>query len=602
MTLQVTLFRFRIHIALALGLALVAAGPIPSVRAEARAADDALSGFRQADYPTSLSGLYLAAKHADRINEMAHAAEFYLEAIAADPDNVDLVAEALPSLIASGRIVDAVGVAEQHIEDIGENRLANLLLGIDKLRSREYASARGYFSDARSGTIAGLVADLLVAWTHAGSGDTDRALEVIDNIAGQDWYASFTQFHAGAIAEIAGRHDEARRRFKAAYDADQKVLRVTQAYAEALSRDGRFKEAIALYGPVIERVPDHPLVEHDIKLLKSGKALPPLISNAQQGAAHVLYDLGSAIGRNGGEELSAIYLQLALYLHAESDLANFSLAGLYERLGQHQLAITVYERIGARSPLKRSAEIQVGLNLEALKRRDEADARLSALVDADPSRFEAVIAYGDTLRGRKQFARAAEIYSRGIAAITEPREKHWQLFYFRGICYERTGQWDKAEADFKRALELKPEQPLVLNYLGYSWVDQGMNYDAALAMIKKAVELKPEDGYIVDSLGWVYYKLGRYEEAVRTLERAVTLRPDDPLINDHLGDAYWRAGRRLEARFQWTHARDLKPEPEDLPRILKKLEGGLDAVEADTTRLGQNGARTPLPADAADVR
>ncbi|MCC2112286.1 MAG: tetratricopeptide repeat protein, partial [Hyphomicrobiales bacterium] len=127
-------------------------------------------------------------------------------------------------------------------------------------------------------------------------------------------------------------------------------------------------------------------------------------------------------------------------------------------------------------------------------------------------------------------------------------------------------------------------------YLGYSWVDNGLNYDEALGMIKKAADLRPEDGYIVDSLGWVYYKLGRYEDAVRELERAVTLRPDDPLINDHLGDAYWRAGRRLEARFQWTHARDLKPEPQDLPRILKKLEDGLEAAEDDAARVGQNGA------------
>src|SRR5690606_33991930 len=150
----------------------------------------------------------------------------------------------------------------------------------------------------------------------------------------------------------------------------------------------------------------------------------------------------------------------------------------------------------------------------------------------------------------------------------EPQPHQWTLFYFRGIAYERAKQWDKAEADLLQALALFPEQPHVLNYLGYSWVDQGMHLDEAMDMIARAVELRPNDGYIVDSLGWAHYRLGNYEEAVRELERAVELRPEDPVINDHLGDAYWKVGRRLEARFQWAHARDLDPEPDALEEIL----------------------------------
>ncbi|MBL6432409.1 MAG: tetratricopeptide repeat protein, partial [Alphaproteobacteria bacterium] len=167
------------------------------------------------------------------------------------------------------------------------------------------------------------------------------------------------------------------------------------------------------------------------------------------------------------------------------------------------------------------------------------------------------------------------IYSRGIDTISEPEPKHWALFYYRGICRERLKDWGPAEADFRQSLALSPDQPLVLNYLGYSLVDRGLKLSEALDMIRKAVELRPRDGYIVDSLGWAYYKLGRYEEAVVELEKAVALRPEDPIINDHLGDAYWKVDRRLEARFQWNHARDLEPEPEELPKILDKIENGL---------------------------
>ena len=148
-------------------------------------------------------------------------------------------------------------------------------------------------------------------------------------------------------------------------------------------------------------------------------------------------------------------------------------------------------------------------------------------------------------------------------------------YYYRGICEERSKQWPKAEADMRKALELQPDQPHVLNYLGYSWIDQGINLDEGMKMIKRAVEQRPDDGYIVDSLGWAYFRIGNYEEAVKNLERAIDLKPEDPTINDHLGDAYWRVGRKLEAKFQWAHARDLKPEPDDLPKIEAKIENGL---------------------------
>jgi Flp pilus assembly protein TadD len=148
------------------------------------------------------------------------------------------------------------------------------------------------------------------------------------------------------------------------------------------------------------------------------------------------------------------------------------------------------------------------------------------------------------------------------------------VFYFRGSCYERSHQWPNAEADMKKALELYPEQPLVLNYLGYSWVDQGVHLDDGMDMIRRAVEQRPDDGYIVDSLGWAYFRIGNYDEAVKNLERAVELKPDDPTINDHLGDAYWRVGRTLEAHYQWSQAKDLGPEKEDLPRSRPRSKTG----------------------------
>jgi Flp pilus assembly protein TadD len=320
--------------------------------------------------------------------------------------------------------------------------------------------------------------------------------------------------------------------------------------------------------------------------LKEGKPIKPLVGSAQQGVAEVLYGLGSAIGLDDGAELPAAYLQLAHYLDPEDDLVVVALGDIFQGTGNCQKAVKIYATVPEGSPLRRNSEIQTGNCLDTLDKPDDAASHMRKVVEADPSDLDAVIALGNVYRGHDRFPEAADAYSLGIATIKAPTKEDWRIYYYRGVSLERSKRWAEAEADFQEALKIDPDQPQVLNYLGYSWVDQGMNLDKALEMIKTAVDLRPDDGYIVDSLGWAYYRLGRYEEAVTQLERAVDLKSSDPVINDHLGDAYWRVGRKLEARFQWNHARDLKPDKDQLPKILKKIEQGL--VEDDTRKFVEN--------------
>ncbi len=268
-----------------------------------------------------------------------------------------------------------------------------------------------------------------------------------------------------------------------------------------------------------------------------------------------------------------------------------TLGDVFERLKRLDRANEIFARVPKSSPIYANAEMQMGINMEQLGRSEDATRHLERLIAERPDDIDATVALGNVLRSRKLYAEAAAVYSRAIDKIGTPDRSHWTLFYFRGSAYERAKQWPKAEADLQKALELVPEtqangRAQVLNYLGYSWVDMGINIEEAFKLLKRAVELQPHDGMIIDSLGWAYYRLGRYEDAVRELERAVELKPGDPVINDHLGDAYWRVGRRLEARFQWQHARDSNPEPEDLAKIQRKLEAGLED------------APTPKPASA----
>jgi tetratricopeptide (TPR) repeat protein len=426
-----------------------------------------------------------------------------------------------------------------------------------------------------------------------GAGDSKGAIDTIEKLQGADWYALFKDLHAGLILDLAGNKKEAGKRFDRAQKLDATALRLVESYGSWLSRNGSKDEALKVFGAFDAQLPRHPLIVDAMDAIKKGKTLPPLVETPQAGAAEVLYGLGAALSRRGGEDLGLVYLQLALYLAPNQPLALLSLADLYEQLKNPQLAIRTYERVPQTSPLRRNAEIQLATNLDSLDRSDEARKRLEKLIEERPTDIDAIMALGNILRGRKAFEECSQVYGKAIATVAKPERSNWLVFYFRGICNERAKKWAAAEDDLKTALRLFPDQPHVLNYLGYSWIDQGINLDEGMRMIRRAVEQRPDDGYIVDSLGWAYYRLGNYEDATKHLERAVELKPDDPTINDHLGDVYWKNGRTLEAQFQWAHARDLKPEPEELTKIQQKLQTGL----AEETSSAANAGKAKKPGD-----
>lgn len=522
------------------------------------------------------SGSYLAARHASVERDAASAAAFYRSALRSDPKNNELLDRAFISSLADGDIDEAVKLADRILTLDKSNRVARLVVGVRDLKLKKYPTAQLNINQSIRGPITDLVATLLSSWASYGAGDAKTAVATIDKLTGPEWYPIFKDLHAGMILELSGKEKDAGARFERAYKLDDSMLRITEAYARWTSRNKDTAAASAIFETFDKKLPRHPLVQEGLRELKAGKKMPPLIESAQAGAAEALYGIGATLTRRGGEDLALVYLQLALYLQPNHPLALLSLADLYESVKKPQMAIKVYERMPANSPLKRNAQIQLATNLDAADRSDEAIKILKEVTTEDPKDIEAIMALGNVERGRKKFSDCAVTYSQALGATPAATDKNtWVTYYYRGICEERSKQWNKAEADMRKALELQPEQPHVLNYLGYSWIDQGINLDEGMKMIKRAVDQRPDDGYIVDSLGWAYYRIGNFEDAVKNLERAIDLKPEDPTINDHLGDAYWRIGRTLEAKFQWAHARDLKPEAEELPKIEAKIANGL---------------------------
>ena len=522
------------------------------------------------------SGSYLAARHASVERDAASAAAFYRSALRTDPKNNELLDRAFISSLADGDIDEAVKLADRILTMDKANRVARLVVGVRDLKQKKYPAAQLNINQSIRGPITDLVATLLSGWASYGAGDAKAAVAGIDKLTGPEWYPIFKDLHTGMILETSGKDKEAGTRFERAYKLDDSMLRVSDAYARWLSRNKDGAAAAGIYEAFDKKLPRHPLVQEGLRDTKAGKKLPPLVDSAQAGAAEALYGIGATLTRRGGEDLALVYLQLALYLQPNHPLALLSLADLYESVKKPQMAIKVYERMPASSPLKRNAQIQLATNLDAADRSDEAIKILKGVTAEAPKDIEAIMALGNIERGRKKFGDCATTYTQAIDATPGVTDKNtWVTYYYRGICEERSKQWNKAEADMRKALELQPEQPHVLNYLGYSWIDQGINLDEGMKMIRRAVDQRPDDGYIVDSLGWAFYRIGNFEDAVKNLERAIDLKPEDPTINDHLGDAYWRVGRTLEAKFQWAHARDLKPEAEELPKIEAKIANGL---------------------------
>jgi len=564
---------------LALAAVMTTASPLYAQARGNETSEDA----KQSNFPTprdlaglTVSGSYLAARHASVDRDAGAASAFYRAALRSDPKNSELLDRAFISSLADGDMDEAVKLAEKILTVDKNNRVARLVIGVRALKQKQYSAAQQNINQSVRGPITDLVATLLSSWASYGGGNTQAAISGIDKLAGPEWYPIFKDLHAGLILELANKQKEAGVRFDRAYKLDDSALRVADAYARWLSRNKDAPAATAVYEAFDKKLARHPLVVEGLRETKAGKKLAPLVDSPQQGAAEALYGIGASLTRRGGEDLALVYLQLALYLNPNHSLAQLSLADLYESVKKPQMAIKVYERVAANSPLKRNAQIQLATDLDAVDRTDEGIKILKTVVAEDPKDLEAIMALGNIERSRKKFEDCSTTYGKGIDVSAENGDKpNWVFYYFRGICSERSKQWPKAEADLKKALELQPEQPHVLNYLGYSWIDQGINLDDAMKMIRRAVEQRPDDGYIVDSLGWAYYRIADYDNAVKNLERAIDLKPEDPTINDHLGDAYWRVGRTLEAKFQWQHARDLKPEAEELPKIDAKLKDGL---------------------------
>lgn len=526
----------------------------------------------------STLGDYLAGNFALESGNIKEAATYFERALADDPDNLELRRQVFLLDLADGRYDAALREArslEQRQEDeINED--AQLLLALEQVPSGDYEAVLEELSGIGTQGIAALAAPFVKAWALFGEKGEEAAEEALSLLHDGESLGALNVFHDAMLLAQTGQSDEAITKLEEILPKTGPApIRVARAYAAVLASEGRRDDALTFLQAQLD-LGEQPVLRRALTDLEAGETPRLPFTDAAGGVADALLGIAEALQQERGSARAILYTRLALYLRPDLADAQLLIGDVLAGQDNQDAAIEAYDAIPDDSPLSYAARVRKAQVLHDQERQEQAFGLLNDLAEADLDRTDALIELGNLLRRDELYERAEAAYSRAIKRISEPEPKHWSLFYSRGITYERTKRWPKAEADFLFALELQPEQPFVLNYLGYSWVDQGLNLDRAKEMLHRAVEVRPDDGFIVDSLGWVYYRLGDYDQAVEQLERAVELQPGDPVINDHLGDAYWRVGREREARFQWRRALTLEPEDDLIVTIRKKLESGLD--------------------------
>ena len=543
----------------------------------------------------SLSGAYLAGRIAASRHDYAEAAQWFAQALAGDPLNTDLRERTLTLRLLTGDLRGAAAVAGAMAQDNPGHQFAGLALAADALRAGDWDATVDRLRTPGSG-VNPLVAQLLIGWAETGRGDAAAMETAFDALGTDGAGAAIGNYSRGLARAALGDAEGARAAFQS-LAADGAALdgRPALALAAALEALEQADSARQIYVGMIESG-DRAEAQAEAALarLDAGEPARPLVADAREGAAEALLTIAGALGSDRNASLALIYARLAVALRPDLHDGRLLVGALLAQRERYEDAVAVYEEVPRRAPQFLDAEIARADALVEIDRDDDAIAALRSAVETKPDSLRAWLALGSTLRRAERWEESAVAYDAAIALIDPVERRHWPVFYERGIAHERAGQWDLAEADLMRALELEPDQPLVLNYLGYSWVELRRNLEEAQAMIEKAVEQRPEDGYITDSLGWVLYRLGKYEEAAPIMERAVELAPVDPTITDHYGDVLWMVGRKLEARFQWRRALSFEPEEKDAVRIRAKLERGLDAVLRE-----EEAARAAEAADAS---
>lgn len=539
--------------------------------------------------PESAAGDYLSGRVAAGVNDIAGASDKYGAAVLANPDDVEALRQAFFYSLAAGRVDAALPFAERLVANDESDGLARVTLAAAMLKRGDLAGAKAGLSGEFKESFSKSIATLALVWIEAERGGPENGLKALA-AAPDDVFKGFNPGITAILAEEAGQIDAARAAHQLAVSSFAGPAG-REAYGAFLERAGDEAAARSFY-ETLEKERGAARRAARAGLQRLAKRTPSKAYtdvSAAEGTALAFYNFsGNILEQSAGERARAseagfnvgqpqftlplALAQLALYLDPDLAPARQLTGSILNVYSNFAAARDVFRQIPPSSPYYEQAQIEIASSLAAEEKSDEAIALMKAAVRADKSSEEMRLTLAGLYAERGRHAEAAAAAGEAIALLqASPPEDAWRFYVGRAASLIELKRWPEAEVDLKKAVEIAPEEPTTLNYLGYSWAERGENLEEAFKLIEKAVALAPNSGAIIDSLGWAHYQLGRYEEALPHLEKAAALEPADPTITDHLGDVYMKLGRKVEAEFQWRRALELKPSDAVRASIEKKL-------------------------------
>jgi tetratricopeptide (TPR) repeat protein len=516
-------------------------------------------------------GMFLAGNAALNEGRSGDAAKFLDAARTQSGEDGEVTERAFTAALLAGDIDRAAALAPSGATASDPaRRLGRLVKAVEALADGKGKLAKDELSAEQIGFPHRGAAALLQPWVAAAAGDVEGSL-VRPQVRGPEsgMVSFFGQIGQAHLFERARRYDEAETDFKAVTAGDTPSDIAVIVYGGFLERRGRRADAIALYDAALTRDPADLALKAARTRAAAGKPAPAAPS-LREGAAFALLAPAVTASEAKQTQVALAYLRLALRLDSSRNDVWLMVGDVLQELGDVEGARAAYSRPKPGAPEYPAGQAKLAWSYQTAG--DSATAIRLARAGAATGDRDARLTLADLLRATEAYPESIQLLS---GLIGDARQPDWRLHYARGAAFERHGDWKAAEADLVQALKLRPEEPELLNYLGYAWIDRGERLQEALGMVQKAVAAAPRSGPIVDSLGWAYYRLGDYPKAVEKLEQAVELEAGDPEINNHLGDAYWMVGRKVEAQFQWRRVLTLNPDAKIKADAERKLAEGL---------------------------
>ncbi|MBO4284907.1 MAG: tetratricopeptide repeat protein [Alphaproteobacteria bacterium] len=526
-------------------------------------------------------GTYLAGRVAHMRQDYNLAANYYIKSIELGTENNALLGSVYLLLASEGRIDEAAIYANQALSKGDKSNLIRFILMSEAMGKNKYDDAYAQTLAIEDKPFKESLLPLFQGWIFAAQNDEQKALESITSLKKDKNFLPIYYMHRGMLYDYFGKPDKALEAFETLVGDEKMPLSVhgLEIIGNFYIRTGKKDEIVALVKKYYKQNAQAPVLKTLYQQFErqNAQALPKLIDTPQKGLAEAVFSVGTMF-RGYQNDVAQLFSSLVLYLNSDLDAARLSSADLLGSSQRLSKAIEEYEKIGDVSPLYYVAQLKIAESYMLQEEQEKAFTTLQNLLKKHPEDEHIMFRLGELSRVMGRYQNAVSYYRKALEENGYDAKASWIVYYALGIAFERQGDWEKAENALKKALDLSARHPIVLNYLGYSWLERGTNYNEALFMIFEAHRAHPEDGHITDSLGWALYKMGNYDEAVKLLERASAFLPSNAVVFDHLGDAYWQVGRKAEAKFQWKHALSAKDDKDDINtnEILQKIENGLE--------------------------